>query len=117
FVTALIGAAALGGLPPFAGAFSKDGVLAAAHDKGGALGTAVYVVGLLTVVVTAAYVTRLVVRTFFGTYRGAGSVGGLHVHESPLVMTGPLVLLATFSVLRSEEHTSELQSRSDLVCR
>jgi NADH-quinone oxidoreductase subunit L len=99
FVTALIGAAALGGLPPFAGAFSKDGVLAAAHERGGALGNAVYVVGLLTVVVTAAYVTRLVARTFFGTYRGAGGAGGTHVHESPLVMTAPLVLLATLSVL------------------
>ena len=94
FVTALIGAAALGGLPPFAGAFSKDGVLAAAHARGGALGNAVYAVGLVTVFVTAAYVTRLVLRTFFGSYRGAASV-----HESPLVMTGPLVLLATFAVV------------------
>jgi NADH-quinone oxidoreductase subunit L len=94
FVTALVGAAALGGLPPFAGAFSKDGVLAAAHERGGALGTAVYVVGLVTVLVTAAYVTRLVVRTFFGSYRGSAEV-----HESPLVMTGPLVLLASLAVL------------------
>jgi NADH-quinone oxidoreductase subunit L len=94
FVTALVGAAALGGLPPFAGAFSKDGVLDAAHERGGALGTAVYVVGLVTVLVTAAYVTRLVVRTFFGSYRGSAEV-----HESPLVMTGPLVLLASLAVL------------------
>ena len=94
FWTALVGAAALAGLPPFAGAFSKDGVLAAAREHGGGLGDTVYAVGLVTVVVTAAYVTRLVVRTFFGTYRGSAQV-----HESPLVMTAPLVLLATFSVL------------------
>jgi NADH-quinone oxidoreductase subunit L len=95
FVTALVGAAALAGIPPFAGAFSKDGILDAAHERGGALGNAVYVVGLVTVVVTAAYVTRLVLRTFFGTYRGAD----VRLHEPPLVMTGPLVLLATASVL------------------
>ena len=99
FVTALVGAAALAGLPPFAGAFSKDGVLAAAHARGAALGTAVYVVGLLTVFVTAAYVTRLVVRTFFGSYRGPAGAAGRTLHESPLVMTAPLVVLATFAVV------------------
>ena len=92
-VTAAVGALALAGVPPFAGAFSKDGILAAARDRGGALGTAVYVVGLVTVAVTAAYVTRLFVRTFLGRYRG-----GAQLHESPLVMTGPLVLLAVFVV-------------------
>ena len=99
FVTALIGAAALAGLPPFAGAFSKDGVLAAAHARGGALGSAVYVVGLLTVFVTAAYVTRLVVRTFFGSYRGPAGAAGRTLHESPLVMTAPLVVLATLAIV------------------
>jgi NADH-quinone oxidoreductase subunit L len=94
FVTALVGAAALAGLPPFAGAFSKDGILAAAHARGGALGNAVYVVGLVTVFVTAAYVTRFVVRTFFGTYRGQLA----HLHESPLVMTAPLALLSFFAI-------------------
>jgi NADH-quinone oxidoreductase subunit L len=94
FWTAVVGAAALAGVPPFAGAFSKDGVLAAAREHGGGLGSTVYAVGLVTVVVTAAYVTRLVLRTFFGTYRGTA-----RVHESPLVMTAPLVLLAAFSIL------------------
>jgi NADH-quinone oxidoreductase subunit L len=98
FVTALIGAAALIGLPPFAGAFSKDAVLDAARERGGALGTGVYVVGLLTVMVTAAYVTRMVVRTFLGDYRGAADGRRAHLHESPLVMTVPLVVLAAASV-------------------
>jgi NADH-quinone oxidoreductase subunit L len=93
FGTALVGAAALAGLPPFAGAFSKDGILAAAHQRGGALGDAVYVVGLVTVVVTAAYVTRLVLRTFLGSYRGTAQV-----HESPLVMTLPLLVLAIAAI-------------------
>jgi len=89
--TAAIGSLSLAGVPPFAGAFSKDGILAAAHERGGGLGTAVYVVGLVTAAVTAAYVTRMFIRTFLGRYRG-----GAQLHESPLVMTGPLVLLAVF---------------------
>ncbi len=98
FWTALVGAGALAGLPPFAGAFSKDGILAAALDRGGALGVAVFATGLATVFVTAAYVTRLVVRTFLGTYRGAARVPESALHESPPVMTGPLVLLAALAV-------------------
>jgi len=92
-ITAAVGALALAGVPPFAGAFSKDGILAAARERGGGLGTAVFVVGLVTVAVTAAYVTRLLVRTFLGDYRGRA-----RLHESPLVMTGPLVILAFFAV-------------------
>jgi NADH-quinone oxidoreductase subunit L len=99
FVTAVVGAAALAGLPPFAGAFSKDGILDAARDRGGALGTAVYVVGLVTVAVTAAYVTRLVVRTFLGDYRGTTDAARPRLHESPVVMTAPLVVLATAAVV------------------
>ncbi|HET7312692.1 MAG TPA: NADH-quinone oxidoreductase subunit L [Mycobacteriales bacterium] len=90
-VTAAVGALALAGVPPFAGAFSKDGILGAARERGGTLGIAVFVVGLVTLAVTAAYVTRLFVRTFLGDHRGRAQL-----HESPLVMTGPLVLLATF---------------------
>jgi len=99
FVTAIVGAATLAGLPPFAGAFSKDGILDAARERGGALGSAVYVVGLMTVVVTAAYVTRLILRTFFGDYRGATDGARPRLHESPLVMTVPLVVLAAASIL------------------
>ena len=58
FWTMVVGALALAGIPPFAGAFSKDGVLDAAKTYGGPLGDAVYVVGLVTAFVTAAYVTR-----------------------------------------------------------
>jgi len=95
FVTALVGAGALAGIPPFAGAFSKDAIIGAAREHGGPLGDAVTVVALVTVFVTAAYVTRMIVRTFLGTYRGDPSV---RLHESPLVMTGPLVVLAAFAV-------------------
>ena len=103
FVTMLAGALALAGIVPFAGAFSKDAVLGAAHAAAtgdASAGTAqwvgwlVYVVGLATVVVTAAYVTRMVGRTFFGSYRGSASV-----HESPPLITVPLVILSVFTLV------------------
>ena len=96
FGTAIVGAGALAGIPPFAGAFSKDSIIGTARDHGGPLGNAVTVVALVTVFVTAAYVTRMIVRTFLGTYRGDPST---RLHESPLVMTAPLVVLATFAVV------------------
>jgi NADH-quinone oxidoreductase subunit L len=89
FAAALVGGLSLAGIPPFAGAFAKDGVLDAARSHGGGLGWAVYLTGLVTAFVTAAYVTRFVVRTFLGERRDTSPV-----HESPLAMTGPLVLLS-----------------------
>jgi NADH-quinone oxidoreductase subunit L len=91
FWTMVVGALALAGIPPFAGGFSKDGVLDAATTYGGPLGDAVYVVGLLTAFVTAAYVTRMILRTFFG-----GPRGEVTPHESSRLMTVPLVVLAGF---------------------
>jgi NADH-quinone oxidoreductase subunit L len=99
FATAVIGALALAGIPPFAGAFSKDGILSAAREHGGGLGTAVYVVGLVTAFVTAAYVTRLLLRTFLGASRRPEALPAVTPHESPLVMTAPLVVLAGATVL------------------
>jgi NADH-quinone oxidoreductase subunit L len=99
FGTALVGAGALAGLPPFAGAFSKDGILSAAHEHGGSLGTAVYVVGLVTAFVTAAYVTRMLVRTFLGDSRRPEQLSAVEPHESPWVMTVPLLILAAATVL------------------
>jgi NADH-quinone oxidoreductase subunit L len=86
FVTFLIGSLALGGVPPFAGFFSKDEIILAAknaHDSW--LG----VVLLVGAVITAFYTTRMVLMTFFGEYRGEA-----HPHESPRVMTAPLIVLA-----------------------
>jgi NADH-quinone oxidoreductase subunit L len=96
FTTMTVGLAALAGLPPFSGFFSKEAVLGAAeesarHDGPVASWAAwlVLVVGLVTVAVTAAYVTRLWLMTFFGTARTA-----VAVHESPPAMRWPLVALA-----------------------
>jgi NADH-quinone oxidoreductase subunit L len=89
FWTFLIGAAALAGIPPLAGFWSKDELLVGASDGHEVL----FAVMVLTAIVTAFYTTRMVMQTFFGAYRGHG-----HPHESPVSMTGSLVVLATATV-------------------
>jgi NADH-quinone oxidoreductase subunit L len=89
--TFLIGAGALAGIPPLAGFWSKDEILAEAF-RGGEIG--VFIVALLTAGLTALYMTRAIRLTFFGEYRGEG-----HPHESPRVMTVPLVILAGLSAV------------------
>ncbi|HXF73829.1 MAG TPA: NADH-quinone oxidoreductase subunit L [Actinomycetota bacterium] len=91
FWTFLIGAAALAGIPPLAGFWSKDEIITAAFREGN-LG--LWAVAMATAVLTAFYMTRAVLLTFFGEYRGHG-----HPHESPAVMTWPLLVLAAGSVL------------------
>jgi NADH-quinone oxidoreductase subunit L len=91
FWTMVVGALALAGIPPFAGGFSKDGVLDSAKAYGGPLGHVVFIVGLVTAFVTAAYVTRMILRTFFG-----GPRGEVNPHESSRLMTVPLIILAGF---------------------
>ncbi|HVH53261.1 MAG TPA: proton-conducting transporter membrane subunit, partial [Actinomycetota bacterium] len=85
FWTFAFGSAALAGIPPLAGFWSKDELLVAA-SKGHAV---VFTLMLVTALVTAFYTTRMVMQTFFGSYRGHGEP-----HEAPAVMTGPLVALA-----------------------
>ena len=88
FACATVGLAALSGLPPFAGFFSKDAVLAAAHHHGGFAGALVLGAGLLTVALTAAYGTRLWLRTFFGRPHFAAAT------DPPPAMRIPLLVLA-----------------------
>jgi NADH-quinone oxidoreductase subunit L len=91
FWTFLLGSAALAGIPPLAGFWSKDEIITTAFREADYF---VWAVALVTAIVTAFYMTRAVLLTFFGEYRGHG-----HPHESPPVMTGPLVVLATGSVV------------------
>ncbi len=67
--TFIIGWLAIAGVPPFAGFWSKDEILLAAWDLGGVNGKALWAVGLLTALLTAFYMTRQVMMTFFGRYR------------------------------------------------
>jgi NADH-quinone oxidoreductase subunit L len=90
FWTFLIGSAALAGIAPLAGFWSKDEILATAGQGGYEMFA---IVGLIGAFLTAAYMTRCVYLTFFGEYRGHGEP-----HESPKAITVPLIVLAVFSV-------------------
>jgi NADH-quinone oxidoreductase subunit L len=89
------GAAALSGLPLLSGFFSKDEILARNFALGG-FQLLPWVVGIVTAALTAFYTWRMVALTFFGAPRY--DEHHLHPHESPAVMTVPLVFLAVLSV-------------------
>jgi NADH-quinone oxidoreductase subunit L len=92
FLTFAIGYLAIIGVPPFAGFWSKDKIIEAAFNDNLVIGLA----ALVGAGVTAFYMTRLMLMTFLGKKRWADAV---HPHESPRVMTGPLVALAALSAL------------------
>jgi NADH-quinone oxidoreductase subunit L len=92
-ITFLIGCLAIAGIPPFAGFFSKDEILAAAHDKN----PIYYGLAVLTSLMTAFYMFRLYFLTFSGKFRGSEEQEH-HLHESPLAMTIPLIALAVLSI-------------------
>ena len=89
FWTMLIAGGALAALPPLAGFWSKDEIVGAAWTSGHTL---LWAVGILTAVLTAFYITRALWLTFYGEPRDHHLFD--HAHESPGVMTIPLVLLA-----------------------
>ncbi len=91
-----VGYLAIIGVPPFAGFFSKDLIIEAAFDQGGARGYLMGGVAVLAAGLTAFYMTRLMIMTFFGPKRWTDDV---HPHESPSVMTGPMILLGIGSVV------------------
>ena len=87
---------AIAGIPPLSGFFSKDEILAAAFARGG-VWIVFWLLGVLAALLTAFYMTRLMLYTFHGPSRAAEPVRG-HLHEAPWVMTGPLVVLGVLSV-------------------
>ncbi|MDP8969333.1 MAG: NADH-quinone oxidoreductase subunit L [Actinomycetota bacterium] len=93
FWTFLAGSLALMAIPPLAGFWSKDEILAGALEAGGSTGMIVLVLGVLGGMVTAFYMTRALYLVFAGSYRGEG-----HPHESPPAMRWPLVALAVPAV-------------------
>jgi NADH-quinone oxidoreductase subunit L len=103
---------AIAGVPPFAGFFSKDQILGAVFERAhesriaevsllGVGGSAwlylVYGVGLLTALLTAVYMTRMMLYTFHGANR-TGDGERPHLREAPAVMTGPLAVLGVLTV-------------------
>ena len=98
-VTFIVGWLAIAGVPPFAGFFSKDEILLYAFDKSPAL----WAVGLVTALLTAFYMSRQVFMVFFGDERWREAqtedAHAVHPHESPWLMTTPLVVLAGLAVV------------------
>ena len=95
FPTFLIGWLAIAGIPPFAGFWAKGDVLTKVYEYSRPL----WVLGLLTAVLTAYYMSRLFVLTFRGDERFREVTHGDDPHESPWVMTAPLVVLAALSAI------------------
>ncbi|AMO60562.1 proton-translocating NADH-quinone oxidoreductase subunit L [Mycolicibacterium phlei] len=95
FATFGLGYLAIIGVPPLAGFFSKDGIIEAALDAGGAKGIILGGATILGAGITAFYMTRVMLMTFFGEKRWAETA---HPHEAPAVMTWPMILLAVGSV-------------------
>ncbi len=106
YVTFGLGYLAIIGVPPFAGFYSKEGIISAAFDvgstatgggsSGSALGYLLGAVALLGAGLTAFYMTRVMILTFFGRPRWAADA---HPHESPAIMTAPMIAIAVGSVL------------------
>jgi NADH-quinone oxidoreductase subunit L len=104
FVTFGLGYLAIIGIPPFSGFFTKDGIIDAAWDKGGTSGYILAACAIIGAGITAFYMTRVMLMTWFGTKRwDKDGQGGVvehepHPHESPWVMWVPMALLAIGSV-------------------
>ncbi len=96
FVSFGAGYLAIIGVPPFAGYYTKDKIIEAAFDQGGAQGWVFGIAALLGAGITAFYMTRMVFMTFFGEKRWKE---GTHPHESPTIMTYPVAALAVLSLV------------------
>jgi len=94
-ITFGLGYLAIIGVPPFAGFYSKDKIIETAFNAGGLQGVLFGSAALLGAVITAFYMTRLMLMTFFGNKRWAQ---GTEPHESPFLMWAPMAVLAVGSV-------------------
>ena len=94
YATFLIGSLALAGLPPLAGFWSKDEILAGAEYGQGNGYPLMLIMGIITAMLTAAYMTRVIYLTFHGEYRGHETP-----HESPRTITVPLIVLAFMALV------------------
>jgi NADH-quinone oxidoreductase subunit L len=95
FWTFVLGTGAIAGIPPLAGFYSKDEILAGTLLAGR---TGLFAIGLLTALLTSFYMARLLFLAFFGRFRGDHETEH-HVHESPWSMLAPLVVLAVGSAV------------------
>jgi len=94
YIVFLIGTLAISGIPPLAGFFSKDEILAKVWMQYNVL----FILLAITSVLTAIYMFRMFFLTFYGSFRGTKDQEH-HLHESPRVMTLPLIVLAILSAV------------------
>lgn len=125
FLTFVIGALAISGIPPFSGFWSKNEILSSLLARGGILGYSVWAIGILTIGLTAFSIFRLVFAIFAASYRGTPSVNPTHadeqnenedeyeepvivrrraqecytIHEAPAIMLISLIILAILSLV------------------
>jgi NADH-quinone oxidoreductase subunit L len=97
YITMLLASLSISGIPGFAGFFSKDEILYQTYLKGD-LGKVLWFMGTLTALLTAFYSFRIIAVAFHGRFRGSHEQEH-HLHESPPVMTIPLILLAIGAVV------------------
>jgi NADH-quinone oxidoreductase subunit L len=105
----LVGYLSIIGIPPFSGFFTKDGIIEAAWDKGGTSGAILATAALIGAGITAFYMTRMVLMTFFGKARWEEPSAGhhetadgeviRHPHESPWVMVWPMIILSLGAIV------------------
>jgi NADH-quinone oxidoreductase subunit L len=95
FWTMFIATLAIAAVPPFSGYFSKDLILEAAYDSGHSW---LWLFGVITAGLTSFYMFRLIFMTFFGDSR-VDSEKELHIHEPPVTMTIPLIVLAILATV------------------
>jgi NADH-quinone oxidoreductase subunit L len=94
YITFLLGTIAIAGIPPFAGFFSKDEILAHLYHHDFAM----WCLAIVGSALTSFYMFRVFILTFFGDFRGTEAQAH-HLHESPISMTLPLMVLAVLSVI------------------
>lgn len=97
YVTFFIGCIAIAGIPPLSGFFSKDEIMMHIFSHGNS-GKVVWILGMLAALMTAFYMFRLLFITFFGEFRGTAHQRD-HLHESPALITTPLIILALLSIV------------------
>jgi len=105
-VTFLIGGLSLAGIFPLAGFWSKDEIITQAWNHGGVVGELVFWLAMAAVFMTAFYIFRVLIMTFYGEFRGGAdadpgveSDGAVHPSESPPTMVAPLVVLGVAAVV------------------
>ncbi len=98
FWTFLIASLSISGIPGLAGFFSKDEILAMAYFSKYPWGKLIWLIGLIVASMTAFYTFRIFFKAFLGEFRGKEVLHGHHPHESPKVMTIPLIIIAVGAI-------------------